>query len=63
MVAIASTKISQEDMTLEEMRSFSGHISQDVYDSISLESCVNVERFERACRGSVLASIDVKSLY
>ncbi|NLU31678.1 MAG: argininosuccinate lyase [Clostridiaceae bacterium] len=42
MVAFCIDKgIALEDMTLEEMRSFSGHISGDVYDAISLESCVS----------------------
>jgi len=34
-------KIGLEDMGLEEMQKFSGCIGQDVYESISLEACVN----------------------
>lgn len=60
MVAYCIDKdIALEDMTLEEMRSFSGHISQDVYDSISLESCVNGRKVPGGpAAESVLASID-----
>lgn len=52
-------KIGLEDLTLEEMQQFSGCIAQDVYESISLEACVNGRRVPGGpAAESVLASIE-----
>jgi len=52
-------KIALEDLTLEEMQSFSGHISKDVYDEISLDACVNGRKVPGGpAAESVLASIE-----
>lgn len=52
-------KIGLEDMTIEEMRQFSECITEDVYESISLEACVGGRKVPGGpAPESVLASIE-----
>lgn len=60
MVAYCIEKqIGLEEMTLEEMQRFTNRISQDVYESISLEACVKGRKVPGGpAAESVLASIE-----